>query len=136
MKRIVILGGGTAGTMMAHKLVRLLPRDQWEVTVVDRDDVRVREARAGGGLEEEAPAELGVARLRGRKHLRSAGLAHLRRRGLEALTADTELLVGTALLATMRRPVLVQVAVAAGVGALGVGPVTRQAPPVGLQRGD
>lgn len=38
MKRIVILGGGTAGTMMAHKLVRLLPRDQWEVTVVDRDD--------------------------------------------------------------------------------------------------
>jgi sulfide:quinone oxidoreductase len=38
MKRIVILGGGTAGTMMAHKLVRLLPRDQWEVTVLDRDD--------------------------------------------------------------------------------------------------
>ncbi len=38
MKRILILGGGTAGTMMAAKLVRTLPMDDWEVVVVDQDD--------------------------------------------------------------------------------------------------
>lgn len=41
MKRIVILGGGTAGTMMANKLARALPAHQWHVTVVDRDDRHV-----------------------------------------------------------------------------------------------
>ena len=39
MKRILILGGGTGGTMMANKLVRALPG--WRITVVDRDDVHV-----------------------------------------------------------------------------------------------
>jgi sulfide:quinone oxidoreductase len=41
MKSIVILGAGTAGTMMANKLVRALPEDRWRVTVVDRDDTHV-----------------------------------------------------------------------------------------------
>jgi sulfide:quinone oxidoreductase len=41
MKRVVILGAGTAGTMMANKLVRALPEDGWQVTVVDRDDTHV-----------------------------------------------------------------------------------------------
>jgi sulfide:quinone oxidoreductase len=41
MKRIVILGAGTGGTMMANRLVRLLSDDGWRVTVVDRDDVHV-----------------------------------------------------------------------------------------------
>mgnify|MGYP001206693263 CR=1 FL=1 len=41
MKRILILGAGTGGTMMANKLVRALPQDGWRVTVVDRDDVHV-----------------------------------------------------------------------------------------------
>ena len=41
MKRIVILGAGTAGTMMANKLARALPEGQWQVTVVDRDDEHV-----------------------------------------------------------------------------------------------
>jgi sulfide:quinone oxidoreductase len=36
MKELLILGGGTAGTMMANKLVRALPPD-WRITVVDRD---------------------------------------------------------------------------------------------------
>ena len=40
MRRLVILGAGTAGTMMANKLVRRLP-DDWAITVVDRDDVHV-----------------------------------------------------------------------------------------------
>lgn len=41
MKQIVILGAGTAGTMMANKLVRALGGDGWKVTVIDRDDVHV-----------------------------------------------------------------------------------------------
>lgn len=41
MKNIVILGAGTAGTMMANKLVRALPEKAWRVTVVDRDDTHL-----------------------------------------------------------------------------------------------
>jgi sulfide:quinone oxidoreductase len=41
MKRIVILGAGTGGTMMANRLVRALPDDGWRVTVIDRDDLHV-----------------------------------------------------------------------------------------------
>lgn len=41
MNRIVILGAGTGGTMMANRLVRALPDDAWRVTVVDRDDLHV-----------------------------------------------------------------------------------------------
>jgi sulfide:quinone oxidoreductase len=40
MKRIVILGAGTAGTMMANRLVRVLP-DGWQVVLLDRDDTHV-----------------------------------------------------------------------------------------------
>src|SRR4051812_24798575 len=38
-KRLVVLGAGTAGTMIVNKLRRRLPRDEWVITVVDRDDV-------------------------------------------------------------------------------------------------
>ncbi len=38
MKNLVILGGGTAGTMVANKLRRRLDRTEWSITVVDRDD--------------------------------------------------------------------------------------------------
>ena len=38
MKEIVILGAGTAGTIMANKLAQHLPRKEWHVTVVDRDN--------------------------------------------------------------------------------------------------
>jgi sulfide:quinone oxidoreductase len=38
MKKLLILGAGTAGTMMAAKMRRNLDRDQWEITVVDQDD--------------------------------------------------------------------------------------------------
>lgn len=41
MKRILILGAGTAGTSMANKLVRALDPQAWQVTVVDRDDQHV-----------------------------------------------------------------------------------------------
>ena len=38
MRDLLILGGGTAGTMVANKLRKRLERDAWRVTVVDRDD--------------------------------------------------------------------------------------------------
>ena len=41
MKRIVILGAGTGGTMMANRLVRALPEDGWRITVIDRDELHV-----------------------------------------------------------------------------------------------
>ena len=40
MKRIVILGAGTAGTMMANRLARVLP-DGWQIVLLDRDDVHL-----------------------------------------------------------------------------------------------
>ncbi|MDD9968830.1 MAG: FAD/NAD(P)-binding oxidoreductase [Myxococcales bacterium] len=41
MKSIVILGAGTAGTIMANRLRRALPSKGWRITVVDRDDEHV-----------------------------------------------------------------------------------------------
>lgn len=38
MKKLVILGAGTAGTIMANKLAAVLPRDDWSITIVDRDE--------------------------------------------------------------------------------------------------
>jgi sulfide:quinone oxidoreductase len=38
VQHIVILGGGTAGTMMANKLAESLVDRDWQITVVDRDD--------------------------------------------------------------------------------------------------
>ncbi len=37
MKKLVILGAGTAGTMAANRLVRLLDMDHWQITLVDQD---------------------------------------------------------------------------------------------------
>ncbi len=39
MKRLVILGGGTAGTMIANKLRRRLGPAEWNISIVDRDDL-------------------------------------------------------------------------------------------------
>lgn len=41
MKRLVILGAGTAGTMMAARLSRRLAPEGWAITVVDRDDLHI-----------------------------------------------------------------------------------------------
>jgi len=38
MKKILILGAGTAGTIMANKLAAVLDRDDWQITIVDRDE--------------------------------------------------------------------------------------------------
>lgn len=37
MNRLVVLGGGTAGTMAVNKLHHKLDRKDWQITVVDRD---------------------------------------------------------------------------------------------------
>ena len=37
-KRLLVLGAGTAGTMVVNRLRPLLPRQDWDITVVDRDD--------------------------------------------------------------------------------------------------
>ena len=37
MKKLLILGAGTAGTIMANKMAAQLDRDAWQITVVDRD---------------------------------------------------------------------------------------------------
>jgi sulfide:quinone oxidoreductase len=38
MKRLVILGAGTAGTMVANRMRKQLPVDDWSITAIDRDD--------------------------------------------------------------------------------------------------
>jgi sulfide:quinone oxidoreductase len=37
MKKLLILGGGTAGTIMANKLSDKLSSDEWKITVVDKE---------------------------------------------------------------------------------------------------
>jgi sulfide:quinone oxidoreductase len=41
VRRLVVLGGGTAGTMLVNKLVHLVDRRDWEITLVDEDDRHV-----------------------------------------------------------------------------------------------
>ncbi len=36
MKNLVILGAGTAGTMMANHLVKKLNKKEWQITLVDQ----------------------------------------------------------------------------------------------------
>ncbi len=39
MKKIVILGAGTAGTIMANLLNQRLDKDNWSITVIDKDNI-------------------------------------------------------------------------------------------------
>jgi NADH dehydrogenase FAD-containing subunit len=38
MKRLLILGAGTAGTMAANRMRRLLDDDEWKITIVDQHE--------------------------------------------------------------------------------------------------
>ena len=38
-KKLVVLGAGTAGTMVVNKLRRELDTSEWQITVVDKDDI-------------------------------------------------------------------------------------------------
>ena len=37
MQKIVILGAGTGGTMMANHLRKRLDNDEWEITIIDQN---------------------------------------------------------------------------------------------------
>lgn len=37
-RKIVILGGGTAGTIMVNKLYKALPAKEWDITLIDKDE--------------------------------------------------------------------------------------------------
>jgi len=39
MKKLLILGAGTAGTMVANRMRRLLDEDEWSITIVDQDEI-------------------------------------------------------------------------------------------------
>ncbi|MCK5071116.1 MAG: NAD(P)/FAD-dependent oxidoreductase [Desulfocapsa sp.] len=41
MKKLVILGAGCAGTMVANKLRKKLDKDEWSITIIDKDDQHV-----------------------------------------------------------------------------------------------
>ncbi len=36
MRKLLILGAGTAGTMMANKMRKTLSRNEWDITIVDQ----------------------------------------------------------------------------------------------------
>jgi sulfide:quinone oxidoreductase len=40
-KRLLVLGAGTAGTMVVNRLRRRLPRHDWDIVVVDQDDAHL-----------------------------------------------------------------------------------------------
>ena len=39
MKKIVILGAGTGGTIMANRLYKSLPKKEWAITIIDNDPI-------------------------------------------------------------------------------------------------
>ncbi|MGB9746404.1 MAG: type III sulfide quinone reductase, selenoprotein subtype [Bacteroidales bacterium] len=39
MKKLLILGAGTGGTIMSNKLRKALPKEEWEITVVDQEKI-------------------------------------------------------------------------------------------------
>jgi len=41
MKKLVILGAGCAGTMVANKLRKLLRNEEWSITIIDQDDKHI-----------------------------------------------------------------------------------------------
>lgn len=44
MKKLVVLGGGTAGTMLVNKIVHKLDRREWQITVVDKSEIHEYQA--------------------------------------------------------------------------------------------
>lgn len=44
MKKIVILGAGTAGTIVANRFVKMLDMNQWDITIVDEDPIHYYQA--------------------------------------------------------------------------------------------
>lgn len=36
MKKLLILGAGTSGTMMVNHMIKKLPKKEWEITIIDQ----------------------------------------------------------------------------------------------------
>ena len=95
-QRIVVLGGGTGGTLAANRLRRVLSSDAVEITVVDQDDFHLYQPGllfVPFGLAD--PAE--VVRPRGRQlhdgiHYHQSGIDHV-----DLATDEVELTDGTVL---------------------------------------
>ena len=45
MKKLLILGAGTAGTMVANRLARELDCDEWRITMVDQNETHYYQPR-------------------------------------------------------------------------------------------
>jgi len=41
MRKLLILGAGTAGTMMANKMDQHLSKDEWRITIVDQEETHI-----------------------------------------------------------------------------------------------
>lgn len=39
MKKFLILGAGSSGTMLANLMTKKLPQSEWEITIVDKDNI-------------------------------------------------------------------------------------------------
>src|SRR5512143_289521 len=39
MKKLLVLGAGSAGTMVANRMTRMLDHNEWQITIVDPDPV-------------------------------------------------------------------------------------------------
>ncbi len=39
MKKLLILGAGTGGTIMANKMYKTLSHNEWQITIVDQDKI-------------------------------------------------------------------------------------------------
>jgi pyrroline-5-carboxylate reductase len=48
MKKLVILGAGTAGTMMLNKLNNVLDKNEWQITIVDQHETHYASAGISG----------------------------------------------------------------------------------------
>ena len=60
MKKLVVLGHGTGGTIIAAKMRQRLPESQWSITVIDKD--------IAGTITVEERAELAALDLQGNQH--------------------------------------------------------------------
>ena len=70
MKRLLILGAETAGTMMASRLGRELSAKEWQITIVEQeqaDDARL--LRAGGQSSYRRKILGGIGRSSNHLHL-------------------------------------------------------------------
>ena len=62
MNKLLILGAGTGGTMMANKMRKDLPREDWSITVVDQHKTHYyqRLVEKGWGHKRTVLLEYGV----------------------------------------------------------------------------